>query len=121
MRSLITQVLDRVQGKAPKGAKRSPHWHEVKEEYLKNLDHPNKCELCGNSNPEVHHKIPFHIAPDKELDPSNLIALCRKGRGGLSCHLAVGHLGNYSKFNPNVEIDVLTWKMKLGFHPDEKK
>jgi len=56
--------------------------------------------LCGGTKAvEVHHLIPFSIAPDLELDPHNLITLCERKKYGINCHLLVGHLGNYRRFN----------------------
>jgi hypothetical protein len=43
--------------------------------------------------------IPFHIRPNLELDPSNLITLCR------GHHLYVGHNGNWKLWNPRVRED----------------
>lgn len=49
------------------------------------------CALCGTSKDlEVHHLTPVHIAPELELDPANLITLCRH------CHFEAGHLGNWT-------------------------
>ncbi|MCP4394529.1 MAG: HNH endonuclease [Alphaproteobacteria bacterium] len=109
--SLLKTVLDRVQGKAEKGQKRSSKWGKVRKQHLK--DHP-KCAVCESTKKcEVHHKIPFSLAPDLELDPKNLITLCENKRYGLNCHLCIGHLGNYKKFNDDVDIDTFTWNKKI--------
>jgi hypothetical protein len=47
----------------------------------------------------VHHIEPFHVAPDKELDPANLLTLC--DYPGASCHLLLGHFGNWTMWNPH--------------------
>jgi len=108
---LLEQLKDRIQGKAPKGAKRSKDWRGVRKQYLK--DHP-KCALCESTTKlQIHHIIPFHIAPDKELDQNNLITLCENKKYGVNCHLLVGHLGNYQRINASVLLDVMTWNAKI--------
>jgi HNH endonuclease len=81
---------------------RSSRWPAVRLAHL--LQHP-RCELCGNeSHLEVHHVEPFHLAPERELDPANLITLCEQSPAlkGLNCHLFAGHLGSWSAINPRV-------------------
>ena len=85
-------------------AKRSPQWRAVRRAFLR--EHP-VCELCGNTiRLNVHHVEPFHLAPEKELDPANLITLCEGSQVpdlfGLNCHLWAGHLGNWESINPRV-------------------
>ena len=105
-------IKDRIEGKAEKGAKRSSKWRKVRKTHLET--NPT-CFICkSNKHIEVHHIIPFNIAPDKELDPENLITLCENKKYGINCHLLVGHLGNYRRVNPVVVIDATLWKMKLG-------
>lgn len=73
---------------------RSPHWATVRAIHLKN--HP-ECAACGQTdNVNVHHIRPFHLSPELELEPSNLITLCTDGPGHLNCHLLCGHGGNWS-------------------------
>ena len=104
-------LMDRVQGKAPKGAKRSKDWPKVRRLHLKM--HP-QCAVCeGTKKLDVHHGIPFHFAPDLELDPDNLYTLCRHKKYGIICHQLMGHLGNYRRINPNCRIDIMTWNIKL--------
>ena len=105
-------LKDRIQGKAEKGQRRSSQWKKVRAAHLE--EHP-ECECCGRKTElEVHHVIPFSIAPDKELDPENLITLCESKKNGINCHLLLGHLGDYKRFNQNVKSDVLEWRAKLG-------
>lgn len=87
---------------------RSSQWRTVRAEYLK--WHP-RCEACGANSLqgpiEVHHVIPFSTNPSLELDPTNLISLCRSGN---NCHLNVGHKPrnaprDWSKSNPDVRED----------------
>jgi len=111
MIKLIKQIKDRIEGKAPAGAKRSSQWPKVRAEHLKAK--PN-CEVCGSLNKtEVHHIVPFHEDPSKELDPKNLITLCENWEKGICCHLLIGHLGNYKNSNKDVRKDATTWRKKL--------
>lgn len=90
---------------------RSGHWPTVRKKHL--VDHPN-CALCGsNKKIEVHHIKPFHLHPDLELDPTNLITLCESGSNGVICHLLFGHLGNFKSINPNVVEDVALWATRI--------
>ena len=85
--------------KVPPGTKRSPKWRKVRAEFLKKYP---KCAVCGGTKKiEVHHIVPFHIDPSKELLHSNLITLCEQGPS-LNCHLIAGHRGNYQRWNPFV-------------------
>lgn len=107
----LTKMKDRIQGKAPKGAKRSSKWKMVKEAYLK--EHP-ECAICGSTAKiEVHHVIPFHLAPDLELDPTNFITLCENKKYGVNCHLLFGHLGNYKRTNLTIREDAIIWNMRI--------
>lgn len=76
-------------------AVRSPGWPKLREEHI------NKqpcCQACGScKKPEVHHIVPVHLDPSKELDPDNLITLCDK-----YCHFIFGHLMDYKSWNINV-------------------
>ena len=105
-------MKDRVQGKAPKGARRSSKWRKVRAAHIKKYP---CCAVCGlTSKVECHHVIPFSLAPDLELDPNNLVTLCENGKYGVVCHRHYGHLGNYRRANPNAKIDILTWRIKLN-------
>jgi len=107
----LSTLLDRLHGKAPKGAKRSPTWRRTRKVHL--VEHP-ECAVCGGVfKVESHHIIPFHLAPDQEEESDKLLTLCERKKYGISCHLLVGHLGNYRRFNPNCKIDATTWHMKL--------
>ncbi len=120
MLDFYDHMKDRIQGKAPKGAKRSPQWRKVRDEHLVKFP---ECEVCGVKNTKilrrltVHHILPFHLFPDLELNPGNLMTLCSIGKYGVSsCHLLFGHLGNYRKINMNILTDVAVWKIKLQGH-----
>jgi len=94
---------------------RSPKWPEVQKAHL--ALH-NTCERCGSKQKlNVHHIKPYHLYPDLELEPTNLITLCESGDGGFNCHLALGHLGNFKSYNVNVVADAAIWKVKLLNRP----
>lgn len=112
--NIIEQLKDRIQGKAPRGAKRDSRWRMVRKHHLKK--HPT-CEVCNSKKAlRVHHIIPFYIAPDKELLPSNLVTLCENKKYGINCHLLLGHEGSFRKTNPSCKLDIMTWRLKLGKH-----
>jgi 5-methylcytosine-specific restriction protein A len=78
---------------------RSPHWEKTAKEHLK--EQP-VCQYCGGSlMRQVHHKEPYHLRPDLELDKKNLITLCMCPLR--RCHLKYGHLGNWKSFNPKIQ------------------
>jgi len=112
MKALITAIKDKIQGKVPPSTKRSSQWPKVR---LEHLTANRLCEVCaGKDDLEVHHILPFHLDSTKELDPANLITLCESKKYGSNCHLLFGHLGDYKKFNPDVEADSAIWFKKLG-------
>lgn len=85
------------------GRARSPEWPEVAREHLL---HQPACAACGYQGQgiQVHHIRPFHLFPQLELDPTNLITLCEvKGRDH---HLLLGHLDDWESYNLNVREDV---------------
>lgn len=85
---------------------RSSKWPKVRDQFV--ALHP-KCEACGSVlSLNVHHVKPFATNPDLELDPRNLITLCRDH------HFRVGHdpdgpwdpqRPSWSKANPRVRED----------------
>ena len=116
MKQLISHIKDRLVGKVPSGSKRSGHWPKVREEHLSKNP---KCAVCGGEkNLEVHHIRPFHLHPDLELNPDNLITLCESKNNGVNCHLLFGHLGNFKSFNTDVNKDSKEWMDKILKRPD---
>lgn len=82
---------------AKKKVARSPHWAKVEHEHL--AKNP-QCLACGGvERLQVHHIQPFHLHPELELEPSNLVTLCM---GEHECHLEIGHGGDFKKYNPIV-------------------
>src|SRR3990167_4769505 len=97
------------------GAARSPEWRVVRKQHITKFPF---CALCGSTKIlEVHHKKPFHLHPELELDPSNLITLCESGKNGIVCHRAFGHLGDYKSVNNDIDSDVKVWNEKLKSRP----
>lgn len=81
------------------GAKRSPHWSTVRNAHL--VFEP-ACRACGGTEKlQVHHKHPFHLHPELELEQQNLITLCE--RRGRDCHFRYGHFFDWKQWNPHVE------------------
>ena len=93
------------------GNARSNTWPAFRKIYIK-----KNCECCGRPSKllkplQLHHKNPFHLHPELELDPDNVITLCD------DCHLLLGHLGNFQSWNPTVDIDVPIWNKKVLNRP----
>ena len=108
---MFTRIKDVMQGKAPITASRSPKWAGVRDAFLKL--HPI-CEVCeGNENLNVHHIKPFHLHPELELEPTNLITLCECEKHGINCHLLIGHLGNFHNINVHILEDIPIWNARL--------
>ncbi len=108
MLAAFTPVPER---KEPGGAARSPHWRKVRAEYLK--IHP-ACEACGATESlDVHHCLPYHLRPDLELRPDNLICLCEKH----GCHFTFGHLYWWESWNKDVRADAAAFLKKVKNRP----
>lgn len=92
---------------------RSPKWSSVRKEHL--INEP-MCRACGRKKDlEVHHIMPYHIKPEDELNPSNLITLCS------NCHLLFGHLMDYKSWNENVVEDCNNFSSKIKNRPYNEK
>lgn len=97
------------------GLPRDPHWHRDSRLWLRG----KVCAATGWSvQLQVHHKRPFHLFPELEMDPDNWIALTECP--AFEAHFEIGHFRNWKKWNPNVDADAaehlakmsLTWKAK---------
>jgi hypothetical protein len=96
---LLLRATGHLPGLPVYGAARSGKWKAKEEQWLEL--HPN-CAACGGTRECVgHHKDPFHLHPEEELDPANLITLCNYH----GCHLAFGHNYDWHAHNPHVELD----------------
>lgn len=79
---------------------RSPRWRKVRGLWI--AEHP-ACEVCGDTTDvDVHHVQPYHLYPDAELDPENLLTLCNRRWH----HILFGHAGDWRAWNPDVRRDV---------------
>lgn len=97
------QLLESVEHPTLWGEPRSSSWASVRRNFVES--NPD-CAACGSTqNLNVHHIKPFHSHPELELDPGNLITLCRKH------HFQVGHdpdgpwepkRPSWKAFNPRV-------------------
>jgi len=93
------------------GVGRSSKWPKIRADFLKL--NPN-CEVCGgNKKISIHHKKPFHLFPELETSPDNLISLCEKN----GCHLRFGHLYSFLSYNPDIEADASDWYLKIKTRP----
>lgn len=91
------------------GAARSARWGKVRAEHLQR---ESCCQVCGRRELlNVHHVQPFHLFPSLELEPRNLITLCE---GPTGCHLLLGHLGNWERWNPEVREDAAHLWLKIA-------
>lgn len=87
-------------GSIPAQHRRSGEWKRVRRHHLRSYP---TCAACGRgSRITVHHVVPVSVDPSRELDPSNLITLCRGWRSEGGCHLKYGHRGSWSSWNPLV-------------------
>lgn len=83
------------------GVPRSGKWPSIEKAHLETQP---DCVACGRKGPhgnQVHHKQPFHLFPDLELDPNNLMTGCP------ACHLVIYHLGCWARYNPDALSDAL--------------
>lgn len=83
------------------GTLRSPHWEKVRHDFA--VAHPT-CAACGgNERLQVHHVRPFHLHPELELEPTNLITLCEHPER--LCHHRIGHSLDWKAYNEHVRED----------------
>lgn len=88
------------------GLKRSGKWPAVRRKHLKKQP---CCQICGAVFLlNVHHIQPFHLFPDLELDPANLVTLCEGNT--VNCHYFIGHLMDWKTFNPDVLADAMRFQ-----------
>lgn len=95
------QLLNNATRDIEVGHPRSYHWPVVERAFLKNHQ---TCAACGSKKYlNVHHIKPFHIFPEHELDPLNLITLCMEM--DRHCHLLIGHGDAFRYWNEHVISD----------------
>jgi len=108
---MFSKIKDVLAGKAPIRANRSNQWPKIRNAHL--AINPN-CAVCeGKEDLNVHHIKPFHLHPELELEPTNLVTLCECEKHGVNCHLLIGHIGNFKNINPHVTEDVAIWNERL--------
>jgi 5-methylcytosine-specific restriction endonuclease McrA len=91
---------DTQERKARRSAARDPRWKAVRRDHLRREP---ACAACGRRSPvTVHHIIPVTVDPCLEIDPDNLITLCRRSSHGKGCHMVIGHRCNWRSFEPRV-------------------
>lgn len=106
MKNIINLVTDAASGKPL--ALRSPHWNAVRKQHL--IKEP-MCRACnGKEKLQVHHIKPFHLFPESELDPNNLVTLCEHPK--TECHLILGHRGNFKKYNAEALDDIKKYRIE---------
>ena len=96
------------------GAARSSAWPAFRKRYEK--IEPKKCKVCGDDRSELHHILPFHKDPSREMDSTNVIWLC-DGAGTLEHHRGLGHLGNFRSWNAEIEVDARILHDKIMHRP----
>jgi 5-methylcytosine-specific restriction protein A len=91
---------------------RSSKWKKARAVHL---ELNGMCLACGGRvSLEVHHLMPYHLAPELELDPNNLITLCESAS---HCHWTFGHLLNWRSYNPNAKADAIAFFDKVLNRP----
>jgi 5-methylcytosine-specific restriction endonuclease McrA len=76
------------------GVGRAKGWPALRAAHLKRFP---ACAATGSTaDLEVHHVVPVHVDPERELDPGNLITLTR------ALHFHLAHGGNWRDYNPDV-------------------
>ena len=91
---------------------RSSQWKKTRASHL---EANGMCLACGGRvSLEVHHLMPYHLAPELELDPNNLITLCESAS---HCHWTFGHLLNWRSYNENAKADAIAFFQKVLNRP----
>jgi hypothetical protein len=105
---LVKLIEDAIEENEAGELGRSPQWPALEKRFKH--DHP-ACACCGEATQVIHHVVPFHVDPSKELDPTNLIAVCNR------CHLLICHLGNFRSWNVNVRSDAARLLAEIKSRP----
>lgn len=96
------------------GTSRSSAWPKLRAQYLERW---NWCAACGRRDSlEVHHIVPVSVDPSRELELDNLITLCRT-----SCHLLLGHLGDWGSYNLSIRSDAKYLLDKIHKRPTRRQ
>lgn len=100
------KLADRFSGAAA-AAPRNKDWSKKSKEFL-GLN--PTCVACGGVATVVHHKLPFHLYPELEMVPSNWRPMCEGDT--MNCHLHIGHSGDFSAYNINVDEDAALFRKR---------
>jgi hypothetical protein len=103
------EAMDR--GSLHPDVRRNAAWERESHKHVK--AHP-RCEVCGEKlkivngrcNLEVHHRFPYHLYPEREMDPRYWHVLCRAPH---DCHRLWGHFGDFKLFNPLLKECIAIW------------
>ena len=91
------------------GKRRSSKWSSLQKDFLEKNP---ACEICGTrKNLQVHHKKPFHLYPELELEESNLVTLCM---GLKECHLRIAHGSSWRCYSPKISDFIKILKEDLS-------
>lgn len=101
----VLSIFSRENRDKATGRKRSSRWQSVRAGFIQG----KACAACGaTKNLNVHHVLPFHLHPELELEPDNLIVLCENKIP--NCHYHFGHNAlSWSCYNPSVRVDAATF------------
>ena len=84
---------------------RSSRWPSLRKSWI--AAHPH-CEACGTTRGlEAHHVRPVHLFPELELDPGNLMTVCR------THHFVLCHLGDWSAWSPWAREDCYQYQGRV--------
>lgn len=91
---------------------RNPEFEPQARKYIE--AHPT-CLRCGGSRLlQLHHKFPFHLYPHLEMNQEYWRVLCMATP---VCHLAGGHLLDFSAWNPHVDEDCAKFHAAMTARP----
>jgi hypothetical protein len=88
---------------------RSSNWKIIRKKHLEENPFCSGCKKIDKL--EVHHIEPYHVNPNRELDSSNLITLCK------NCHFTIGHLMDWNSWNIDVINDSKVYLDKVIKRP----
>jgi hypothetical protein len=87
------------------GVGRSRKWPALRAAHLKRFP---ACAATGSTTDlEVHHVVPVHVDPERELDPGNLLTLSREA------HFTLAHLRDWRAYNPAIVADAMILREKI--------
>jgi hypothetical protein len=87
---------------------RDPKWQALRNKITKN----GKCAICGTTkNLRLHHKKPFRLFPELELDEKNLVILCESPSH--NCHFIFGHMMNWNMYNHDLDNTIAYFQLLM--------